>query len=382
MRLACILLAATLSSSCGGDKESKPIPPPPPSKPIRGAVGDEDLRVMLAEIASAKACEMIRGSFRGLRSQQDRNVTTGVLWTRECKITNDGTKVTFQLGGQGWQWAEQSEKKAGAKFELREYIKFDIDATIKGTLDMAYDRVEHIVSLWFTPTETPKIQFRPIGDVDVDEKGTWSSVVGGLSSVFLESPDEQGKQKADEQGTQEFTNQLAQGMTVAINLCTGYQRFTTGRPQKGSLGPADPGETTKKPIEIQPGGLLAFGPYAAPNGMSIDVHSNGPVRVGLACADDVYATAEDFIAERPQELVKTLAKSDVNGKAHLEVKPQKCKVAVVARSFANTKVTFDWQRPAREIARSTGGPAIHCGRDKEVSSTRDAASGRASARRR
>lgn len=381
MRIACVVLTTSLIG-CGGDKEQKPVAPPVPDKPIRGAAGDQDLRVMLAEIASAKACEMIRGSLRGLKSEQDKNLTTGVLWTRDCKITSDGTKVTFHLGGQGWQWNETTEQKAGGTFEVREYIKFDVDAKIAGTLDIGYDRDAHVVSMWFSPTKTPEITFKPIGDVDVDSKGLWSSVVGGVSSVFLESPDEQGEDKAKQQGTQEFTNQLSQGMTVAIDLCTGYRRFTTVRAPKGKLGPPDPGESRKKPVEIHPGGLLAFGPYEAPDGMSIDVHSDGPIRVGLACEKAVYDTVEQFIAEESQELISTLEQADITGKGHLEIKPQKCKVAVVVRSLARGKVTFDWQRPAREIARSTGGPAIHCDRDQEVSSARDAADGRAAARRR
>jgi hypothetical protein len=340
---------------------------------------------MLAEVASAKACEMMKGTFRGLRKEGEHDVTTGVLWTRDCKITNDGTNVTFRLGGHGWQWSEKVEKKAGAKFELAQYVKFAVDVTIPGSLDIAYDTRDHIVSLWFTPSQTPEIKFTPVGDIDVDPKGMWSTVLGGLSTVFLDSPDEQGRDKAEKLGKQQFINELVQGMTVAIDLCTGYQRFSIGRPQKGSLGPPEPGESRKRPIEIQPGGLLAFGPFFAPHGMSIAVHSDGPVRVGLACAEDVSATAEQYVAEQPEPLIKTLAQQDITGTGQLAVKAQSCKVAVVVRSLAQHKVTFDWQRPPREIARSTGGPAIHCDRKQTVFSDgdgRDRPAGRAAARRR
>jgi hypothetical protein len=384
MRSISIVVAATLSFACGKKQEAPAPPPPPPSKPVRGAVGDADLRVMLAEIASSKACEMMTGSMRGLRADYNHDLTTGILWISSCKITNDGTKVTFHLGGNGWQWSEKTEKKAGAKFELREYIKFGVDATIPGSLDIAYDKHDHVVSLWFTPTKTPDIKFTPLGDVDVDAKGAWSSVLGGVSSVFADSPEEQGKKKAEKIGHQQFVNELVQGMTVAIDLCTGYQRFTIGRPQKGELGPPEPGESRKRPIEIQPGGLMTFGPYFAPNGMHVNVHSDGPIRVGLACADNVYPAVLQFINEQAEPRIDTLAQQDITGAGQVAVKDQRCKVAVVVRSLAKQKVTFDWQRPPREIAQSTGGPAIHCDRKQTVFSDRDdrdRPAGRAAARR-
>lgn len=339
---------------------------------------------MLAELASAKACEMIRGRMRGLRAEGRPDLTTGILWMRECKIVNDGTKVTFHLGGQGWQWTDKTEKKAGAKFEVHDYVTFGVQATIPGSIEIAYDRNDHIVSLWFSPTQTPKIEFTPIGDIDVDAKGLWSSVLGGFSSVFLDSPEEQSKAKAEQMGEQQFQNELVRGLTVAIDLCTGYQRFSIGLPKKGNLGPPDPGESRTRPIEIQPGGLMSFGPFEAPHGMHVNVHSDGAIRVGLACADDAYPAVEAFVTKTPAPVIKTLAQRDITGTGELVVKPQSCKVAVVVRSLSNSKVTFDWQRPPREIARSTGGSAIRCDRKQTVFSDGDGSdrpAGRAAARR-
>ena len=104
-----LVLLLALAGTLGCKREESAPPPPPPAAhpPIRGAAADADLRVMLAEIASAKACEMIRGQYRGLRAAERPNLVTGVLWIRDCKITNEGTNVTFELGGQGWQWAAQ-----------------------------------------------------------------------------------------------------------------------------------------------------------------------------------------------------------------------------------------------------------------------------------
>jgi hypothetical protein len=118
--------------------------------------------------------------------------------------------------------------------------------------------------------------------------------------------------------------------------------------------------------------------------MHVNVHSDGPIRVGLACADKVYPTVEQFVTDKPEALIDTLAKTDVTGNGALAVKAQRCKVALVVRSLADRKVTFDWQRPPREIAQSTGGPAIHCARKQTVFSDGDGSdrpAGRAAARR-
>jgi hypothetical protein len=362
------VLVATLCFACG-KSDDKPLPPPPKvMPPVRGAVGDSDLRVMLAELASSKACDMIRGAYRPLKGTDDKSLITGLLSIRDCKFTNDGTHVTYELAGVGWQWADQTKKKAGGTFVMRDYVKFGVKAKLEGSLDIAYDTHDHVVSLWYSPKQKPDVKFEPIGDVDVDEKGLWSEVVGGLSTLFASSPDEQGAQQARKQGTNEFENQLGEGMTVAIDLCTGYQRFTLGRPQKGQLGPPNPGETLKQPIELAKNGMIVFGPYFAKSGMHAQIRSDGPVRMGLACAEDVDAAVDAYVHHQALPVIPTLAQQDVTGEGSLKIKPQRCKVVLVAKSLTENKVRFQWTRPAQEIAMSTGGPAIHCARKGTLSS--------------
>ena len=155
---------------------------------------------MIAEIASAKVCDLVRGQFRPLRAVDNPDLVTGILWIRECKITNSGTKATFELAGDGWQWAEQQQKKAGATFAIRQYVKFGMTATLPGTLDVAYDRHDHIMSLWFTPERTPEVVFTPHGSIDVDRKGAWASVVGAIGGIFGHSPGHMALGQAKVQG--------------------------------------------------------------------------------------------------------------------------------------------------------------------------------------
>jgi hypothetical protein len=355
------IFAVLVLASCKRD-DPAPAPPPPAAKPpIRGAAADADLRVMLAELASARACEMVRGQFVGLRAAERPGTATGVLWIRDCKITNEGTAATFRLAGQGWQWAAQSKKKAGGKFSIAQYVRFAVDVSMPGTFDIAYDRGAHVVSLWFTPTSEPQVDFTPVGDIDVDRQGTWSSVVGALGSVFASSPEELAEQDADKQGTQQFARTLADGLAATINLCTGLARFNLGRPAKGVMQPPDVGTTKRVPVELHPGGIALAGPQIAKNGMTIHAEAQqGAVRLALVCAEQAEAVAAAFVAKRPIKPHAVLGQVDVRGSTKLKIKPTDCPVVAIASPLGQQPATVAWLRMPSEIAESTGGPLIQC----------------------
>ena len=304
---------------------------------------------------------MIRGQFRALRAPDHPELATGVLWIRDCDITNEGTRVTFHLKGVGWQWADQTKKKAGGTFVVRQYVRFAVDAKLPGALDLGYDRANHVVSLWFTPSSSADVELTPVGEVEVDRKSTWASIVGAVGGVFSDSPEEMAAGEAKQQGTRELENQLADGLAVTINVCTGLSRFNLRRQPKGKMQPADVGETKRVPIELQPGGMMIVGPQLAPNGMTIDVEAqHGAVRIALVCANYAENMATAFVANREPSAVPLLGQIDVRTKGKLHIKPVKCPVVVVARPLGDAPVRFAWLRPSWEIARSTGGPLMHC----------------------
>ena len=237
-------------------------------------------------------------------------------------------------------------------------------ASIPGTLDIAYAPGDHIVSLWFTPETLPEVTFTPVGDIDVDRKGIWSSVVGAVGSAFGESPEHMAEGEAKEQGGRQLQKQLADGLSITIDLCTGLVRFHLGREPKGTPNKPDAGETKKVPIELQPDALLVFGPQQVGEaGFTANVDSPmAALHVTLACADQVDALAAAYVAGQPLPAIKTLATKDIRGKGTLAIRRANCQVALVAQEL-DPKVrgaTFDWQRPLTETARSTGGPIIQC----------------------
>jgi hypothetical protein len=344
------------------ERATAPVPVAKPAE--RGAVGDSDLRVMLAEIASAKACELVSGQFRPLHAVDRPGVVTGMLWIRDCKITNVGTKVTFLLSGNGWQWADQRQHKDGGTFAIQQYVKFAMTATIPGALDMAYDRDDHVLSLWFTPAKLPDVTFTPVGPIDVHSKGAWSSVVGAIGTVFAHSPEHLATDEAKDQGGHQLEKQLADGLSVTMNLCTGLSRFGLGREPKGMMGVPDAGETKGVPIDLQSTALMVFGPQLVGEaGFTANVESaNGVVHVELACREQAEALAAAYVEGRPLPAIQTLAAKDIVGKGSLRVAKATCQVSLIAQPLAPSApaVTFNWQRPPAEVARSTGGPLISC----------------------
>src|SRR5690349_83258 len=335
MRACSIALGVSLIAACSSKQDCPPTPPPPePKQPVRGAVGDADLRAFVSELASAKACELMRGQFRPLRAPDRPDVSTGVLWIRDCDITSSGDDVMFHLAGNGWQWADQKKHKAGATFELAQDVKFAVDLPMPGGLDVAYDRSSHVVSLWFSPQRVPEVQFTPIGSFDVDEHGAWATVLGGLSSVFGSSPEAQARHEAKGQGTANFARSLADGLSLTIQACTGLSRFNLGRPVKGKMVEADVGETHDVPVELHPDGMMITGPYIATHGMTaaFDVDAGGRIRAALMCHDQAEQLAAAYLAGSELPEVTSLAVEDLGaGHGTLHVGRAKCPVAVVIR---------------------------------------------------
>ncbi|MEO7035291.1 MAG: hypothetical protein ABI548_15320 [Polyangiaceae bacterium] len=366
MRVGAALVAGLVLAT-GGCKGSAPsvaeLAPIPSAKPVeRGAVGDKDLHVLLAELAASKACQMIQGQFRPVRAIENPDLVTGLIWVRDCHAKANGTQVSVMLSGNGWQWADQQQHKAGGTFGIRQYVKFGMTATLPGEVDVAYQPSAHILSLWFTPEKPPEVSFQPVGGVEVDAKGTWSSIVGALGSVFGKSPAHLGNEQAKVQGGHQLEGELADGFSVTINLCTGLSRFNLGRHPKGAMDIADAGESKSVPIELQPSGLLVFGPQlVGPAGYSANVEVlTGSAHIALACRNQAEALAAAYVEGKPLPTIDTLAAATIRGKGTLRVAKANCEVSLIATPSEPEAVKFDWQRPPAEVARSTGGPLVSC----------------------
>jgi hypothetical protein len=352
------LVLALVVAGC----DHSPSPARTISPPVPDAVADADVRAMLADIAATRACERIDDHFHALRDSNRHDVVTGVVWFHGCTSTHDGGTLTFKVGGSGWQWIDRTAHEAGGTFTVRQYVRFNATATIVGTLDLGYDQTTHVASLWFSPASAPRVVLDPIGKVDVEHSGAWSSVVGTVSAMFARSPEREGVKQAKREGTQQFTRQLSEGLTFTIDLCSGVMRSTTGHLPKGQMVAPDVLESSRTTFELQPGGLLMLGPQRARDGMTISVDTPGQLDLALACRADADAVARAYLDGTPPPAFSALAELHEPGASNLTIGATACPVAVIARSRATAgpPLQFTVTRSSTEIGFTNGGPLVSC----------------------
>ena len=356
-----LLYVALVLAACSSKKAAPDAPPPPkPEAPLRDATGDADVRILVADLLSGRACEQAVHHFSGIKDKTRKTVTTGQVWIRECSISNEGTNLTVSIGGNGWQWADQDQKKAGATFGVHQYVKFELAVKLTGTIDVAYDPPTHIASLWFTPKGEPEVTFKPLGEIEVDRESTWASIIGGVGSLVGKSPEETADKTANKQGVQSISQAASQGFELAVDLCRNVMRMSKRRLPKGEMPKPSVGETDKIAVEVQNYGVMIYGPYDAHEGMTIDAEvSGGSAKVNLACISEAEATAQAFLDEKTNT-AKPIKSEIATGKVVLKLPKERCPIAVVIRSTQPNPVTVSFVRPAEEAREAKGGPLAHC----------------------
>jgi hypothetical protein len=356
-RLVLVALVACSSKS----KAPPDAAPPPPEAPLRDATGDADVRILVADLLAGRACDQAVRHFGGMKDKDRKQIITGEVWIRDCKITNDGAKVTAEISGNGWQWVEKSQKKAGATFDVKQYVKFAITAKLSGIVDVAYDPTKHIASLWFTPSGEPAVDFKPIGDIEVERDSAWAEAIGGVGSLIGNSPEDAADTAATDQGKQAVKKVATRGFELAVDLCHNVTRMSKKRLPRGQMPKASVGETDKVAIEVQNYGVMVEGPYDAHEGMTIETDvTGGAAKVNLACLVEGEATAQAFL-DGKTNTAKPLKSELVTGHATLKVPKEHCPVVVVIRSVQPNPVTVSFVRPAHESTESKGGPLARCG---------------------
>jgi hypothetical protein len=357
------LLVLVVMVGCKRDEaepeEAAPPPPPAAQEPKRTAAADRDLRVLLAELAAQHACAKVRGYMIALAPPGSK-VATGSMVIDRCEGSQRGSHLRLQIGGLGWQWVQQRKEKAGADFALRQYAAFSFGAALEGAVDIAYHPGKKVVTLWFTPTQTPQVDVDPRGDLDVDEEGLWSSVVGGLASAFLSSPEEQAAGELEKKGGQEMRTMLAQGFAVTADLCTGVVTADLKRPPPGEMIPKRRPTDTPRRGRLEPGGLILVGPHAPGKRMSltVEIDGSGVVAVDLLCQAEAERLARQFadtgsISAPDRPLLSRV----ITGRAQLRLKSARCPVVVATRGLGvPADVIYSWER----IPADSGKPLLRC----------------------
>ena len=236
-----LLFACGVLAGCGDGPPTEETPVPTPA---RTAAQDRAIRALAADLARHRACEVLRERFVPLpedRPEAARRVVEGRLWVDRCEARREGEGLALSLGGRGWQWVERSAPgPLGTRFTVRGTVRLEARVELTSALDVRYDEAARRVLVALTPVAPPSATVRPIGTIPLAPEGGWSSLVGGLGSLVGLSPEAQARPLLEEEAALIVRRQLARGMTLAIDLCTGQPDVAFGPLGDGEALPPPP----------------------------------------------------------------------------------------------------------------------------------------------
>ncbi|QJR82630.1 hypothetical protein CA267_018665 [Alteromonas pelagimontana] len=154
----------------------------------------EHLSAALVDIAGKRICDRLQNRYRGLKRDLPGGATaySGTLWIHSCEVEYNEKQqdiITLLLGIEGWRWLYREKEKLGAEFKVSEFAQFQVDISLQGRVAAKYDPQAKRLAMWLKPTETPEVNFKASGDVDVEKEGMWGAVLAGAASLIGQSPD-------------------------------------------------------------------------------------------------------------------------------------------------------------------------------------------------
>lgn len=295
--------------------------------PDRKSTGQENLQELLVDVGRARACDYLGGRFLSMTANAGTSfeggvdATIGTLWIRTCRARETAPRqIELTLEGKAWKWLDREQNEVGAQFEVSQYLRFAFDASVAGHAEFAYAPNEHVATVWFKPSGQVTTEFRALQNVEVDEDGLWSEVVGTAAVVVGKDPDQKANQKVASQGERKLKSKAASGFSYAYDLCTSRSYTKTGI--------LAPGELPEPAVEyrdnrdylvnsdavLHEAGLLLVGPFEPAQRLVAEVtaaNSSATIDARLVCHSEATKLADAFLEERKPPAVRTLSRSRV-----------------------------------------------------------------------
>lgn len=331
-RWLCLALAL---AGCGDASVGTVEPLPVPE---RTAAQDVAVRALIVDVARHRACALLRDRFVPLpedRPGAPRRVTEGRLWVDRCVVRRDEDRLSLSLSGRGWQWVERSAAgPLGSSFTVRGTVRLETSLRMTSALDVRYEEDAHRVLVAMTPTETPTATVHPIGTIPIAPDGGWSSIIGGLGGLLGASPEAQARPLLEEQAALVVRRQLARGVTLGLDLCTGQPDLTFGPVGDGEAVEPPPFENEEgvlwldnERVRLHPGGLDLSGPWSTDEGdgtFELEVESGGPVEAWVLCRAEAALLASSYLAGGSATPTAHASRQRVRGRASLALRAADC----------------------------------------------------------
>ncbi len=270
-------------------------------------------------------------------AEAGRATAAGRWWIRECRTARDGERLEITLAGPGWSFLDREE----SGFRIRQYVFFDATATLRGEVDVAYDRDAQLLTVWLTPGgEGVEARVNATGNVGATASSGLTSVVDTLSLGAATSyASDAAREQVAAIGAAQMRERLAQGMTITTDVRTHQTDFM--------LGALPRGERPRRPFVVDdagtwmsnersgvwPGGLDVLGPFP-PTARALvvraEVESGAGVLVQPICAQELRTALATALAPgvagiaRPAVQSQTIYRVDQGGEATLDLGRGEC----------------------------------------------------------
>lgn len=314
-----------------------------------------DMRALAADIAADRVCRSLRNRFHRLKATRRPDMAIGVLWVERCRATARGEQISIAISGQGWRWVQREREKAGADFAVTDYGRFAFQVDARADIDVAYASANHVVTAWAELIDRPTLHIEPLGEIDVDAESVWGDIVGNAGALVGDSPEDVATEAFVARARKQAVDQLRQGMTVSIDLCSGDVDTEVGQLRAGrmltpvreeSVGP-------RHRAGLYERGLLLVGPVKIRRGTRLDIHviAGGPVRAAIVCEPQAAQLARAFAHGEPLPTVQVVAERTISGTGTVQVARPPCQraaVALIGTTDRPTEVEYGLTRLASE----------------------------------
>jgi hypothetical protein len=297
-----------------------PSPPPPPvaapaeGEPAGGEVveahprgAEGELSELMAELLAPRLCDGLRDTFMGLPGEggpdgpeAGRAPVVGRWWIRRCEARVEGGVLRVAIGGPGWSWIDRESNG----FRVRQYLRFEGDASFGTSFRVGYDREARIASVWLEPAAGVAAQIVPRGLVQAQATGVFSSLLGGFLDLTGSSASDRARAQAASEGSERLREQLTAGFTLTYDLDAGQIDYVLGALPRG-VAPVRPWPNGERPwlenerLRIWPGGLDVLGPLSPSLGevaLDLELEEGGPLVVRRVCDDVLDRFFEEALA--------------------------------------------------------------------------------------
>jgi hypothetical protein len=191
-----------------------------PAEPNRSAVGDADIRQLVLDAAAdGRTCDKVRDRFVGLPVEGGPTGAMAAMtpiggrwWIRGCAVAREGTRLRLRLAGPAWYRVDHEEDG----FSVHQDVYFNVDAQMTGALDIGYDPVARLASLWFTPTQDADVRIEPLARINLHAETPGAFLLKMFTFGLV--PSAVARAEVVSKGEENFRRRLDSGVTITVAM--------------------------------------------------------------------------------------------------------------------------------------------------------------------